>query len=284
MTITRAITRGGRRLAALAAAVAAAGLIVPIGYLASAGAAVRSPAGGEPKPSIVLVHGAWADSSSWNAVASRLQHDGYTVYVPPNPLLGLRYDPAFLRDFLSTLSGPVILVGHSYGGAVITNAATGNTNVKALVYIAAFAPARGETSGGILAKFPGSMLTPQNLILRPFPQPDGSTGEDAYINPSVFREAFCADCSARTAAVMAATQRPAALATLSEPSGVPAWKTIPSWYLVASQDHAIPPAAERFMADRMHAHTVQINSSHAAMVSHPGPVADLILSAAQALR
>ncbi len=126
------------------------------------------------------------------------------------------------------------------------------------------------------------MLTPANLILRPFPQPDGTMGEDAYINPTVFREAFCADCSASTAAVMAATQRPGALATLSEPSGVPAWKTIPSWYLVASQDHAIPPAAERFMAARMHAHTVEINSSHAAMVSHPGAVTDLILSAAQA--
>jgi pimeloyl-ACP methyl ester carboxylesterase len=128
------------------------------------------------------------------------------------------------------------------------------------------------------------MLTPPNLILRPFPQPDGTTGTDAYINPAVFQQAFCADCSDVTAAVMAATQRPGALATLSEPSGVPAWKTIPSWYLVASQDHAIPPAAERFMAARMHAHTVQIGSSHAAMVSHPGPVTDLILSAAQATR
>jgi pimeloyl-ACP methyl ester carboxylesterase len=128
------------------------------------------------------------------------------------------------------------------------------------------------------------MLTPPNLIFRPFPQPDGTTGTDAYINPAVFQQAFCTDCSDVTAAVMAATQRPGALATLSEPSGVPAWKTIPSWYLVASQDHAIPPAAERFMATRMHARTVQIDSSHAAMVTHPGAVTDLILSAAQAAR
>jgi pimeloyl-ACP methyl ester carboxylesterase len=185
---------------------------------------------------------------------------------------------------LAAITGPIVLVGHSYGGEVITNAATGNPNVKALVYIAAFAPDAGETADGILASFPGTMLTPPNLILRPFPQPDGTTGEDAYINPTVFREAFCADCSASTVAVMAAAQRPAALATLSELSGVPAWKTIPSWYLVASQDHAIPPTAERFMAARMHAHTVEISSSHAAMISHPGAVTDLILSAAQADR
>ncbi len=235
-----------------------------------------------PKPTIVLVHGAFADASGWGGVITRLEDRGYTVLAPANPLRGVATDSAYIASVLATITGPIVLVGHSYGGEVITNAATGNPNVKALVYIAAFAPDLGETAGGILARFPGSMLTPPNLILRPFPQPDGTTGEDAYINPTVFREAFCADCSASTAAVMAATQRPAALATLSEPSGVPAWKTIPSWYLVASQDHAIPPAAERFMAARMHAHTVEINSSHAAMVSHPGAVTDLILSAAQA--
>ena len=250
----------------------------------SAAAAVTARHHNGPKPTIVLVHGAFADASGWGGVITRLEERGYTVLAPANPLRGVPADSAYIASVLATISGPIVLVGHSYGGEVITNAATGNHNVKALVYIAAFAPAAGETSGGILAKFPGSMLTPPNLIFRPFPQPDGTTGTDAYINPAVFQQAFCADCSDVTAAVMAATQRPGALATLSEPSGVPAWKTIPSWYLVASQDHAIPPAAERFMAARMHARTVQIDSSHAAMVSHPGPVTDLILSAAQAAR
>ena len=250
----------------------------------SGATAAASHHGDGPKPTIVLVHGAFADASGWGGVITRLEERGYTVLAPANPLRGVATDSAYIASVLATITGPIVLVGHSYGGEVITNAATGNHNVKALVYIAAFAPDAGESAGGILAKFPGSMLSPSNLILRPFPQPDGTTGEDAYINPAVFQEAFCADCSHVTAAVMAATQRPAALATLREPSGVPAWKTIPSWYLVASQDHAIPPAAERFMAARMHAHTVQIDSSHAAMVSHPGVVTDLILSAAQATR
>ena len=248
----------------------------------SGATAAASHHGDGPKPTIVLVHGAFADASGWAGVITRLEDRGYTVLAPANPLRGVATDSAYIASVLATITGPIVLVGHSYGGEVITNAATGNPNVKALVYIAAFAPDAGESAGGILAQFPGSMLTPANLILRPFPQPDGTTGTDAYINPTVFREAFCADCSADTAAVMAAAQRPAALATLSEPSGVPAWKTIPSWYLVANQDHAIPPAAERFMAARMHAQTVQINSSHAAMVTHPGAVTDLILSAAKA--
>ena len=250
----------------------------------SAAAAVTARHDNGPKHTIVLVHGAFADASGWGGVITRLEERGYTVLAPANPLRGVPTDSAYIASVLATISGPIVLVGHSYGGEVITNAATGNPNVKALVYIAAFAPAADETSGGILTEFPGSMLTQPNLIFRPFPQPDGTTGTDAYINPAVFQQAFCADCSDVTAAVMAATQRPGALATLSEPSGVPAWKTIPSWYLVANQDHAIPPAAERFMAARMHAHTVQIDSSHAAMVSHPGTVTDLILSAAQATR
>ncbi len=257
-------------------------LFAATGASASPATSAASHHGDGPKPTIVLVHGAFADASGWGGVITRLEERGYTVLAPANPLRGVATDSAYIASVLATISGPIVLVGHSYGGEVITNAATGNPNVKALVYIAAFAPDAGESAGGILAQFPGSMLTPANLILRPFPQPDGTTGTDAYINPTVFREAFCADCSADTAAVMAAAQRPAALATLSEPSGVPAWKTIPSWYLVANQDHAIPPAAERFMAARMHAQTVQINSSHAAMVTHPGAVTDLILSAAKA--
>ena len=268
-------------LAALSAIIGVV-LFAATGASASPATSAASHHGDGPKPIIVLVHGAFADASGWGGVITRLEQRGYTVLAPANPLRGVATDAAYIASVLATITGPIVLVGHSYGGEVITNAATGNPNVKALVYIAAFAPDAGESAGGILAQFPGSMLTPANLILRPFPQPDGTTGTDAYINPTVFREAFCADCSAGTAAAMAAAQRPAALATLSEPSGVPAWKTIPSWYLVANQDHAIPPAAERFMAARMHAQTVQINSSHAAMVTHPGAVTDLILRAAQA--
>ena len=268
-------------LAALSAIIGVV-LFAATGASASPATSAASHHGDGPKPIIVLVHGAFADASGWGGVITRLEQRGYTVLAPANPLRGVATDSAYIASVLATITGPIVLVGHSYGGEVITNAATGNPNVKALVYIAAFAPDAGESAGGILAQFPGSMLTPANLILRPFPQPDGTTGTDAYINPTVFREAFCADCSAGTAAAMAAAQRPAALATLSEPSGVPAWKTIPSWYLVANQDHAIPPAAERFMAARMHAQTVQINSSHAAMVTHPGAVTDLILRAAQA--
>src|ERR1700756_2157165 len=165
------------------------------------------------KPSVVLIHGAWADGSSWSRVVSLLQDRGYTVYVPPNPLRGLTSDSAYIANFLKTITGPIILVGHSYGGAVITNAATGNPNVKALVYIDAFAPDQGETLGQILAMNPGSEAAPPNLTFRPYPG-----GVDTYITPSAFHEVFCADVPAKTAAVMAAEQRPLDAATLGESS------------------------------------------------------------------
>ncbi|HYS41648.1 MAG TPA: alpha/beta hydrolase [Pseudonocardiaceae bacterium] len=253
----------------------AATLLMPSG-LSSA----SSSHNGGPKPTIVLVHGAFADASGWAGVEQRLQKRGYTVIAPANPLRGVAGDSAYISSVLATISGPIVLVGHSYGGEVITNAATGNPTVKALVYIAAFAPDEGETSGLLATKFPGSELTPANLVFRPYPVAGGTTGTDGYINPTVFHDVFCADIPANTAATMGASQRPAELATLSEPSGIPAWKTIPSWYLVANQDHAIPAAAERFMAHRMAAHTVEINSSHVAMISHPNAVTDLILAAA----
>jgi pimeloyl-ACP methyl ester carboxylesterase len=243
----------------------------------AAGAKATANAG--PKPTIVLIHGAFADASGWSGVITRLENRGYSVLAPANPLRGVTADSTYIASVLATIKGPIVLVGHSYGGEVITNAAQGNPNVKALVYIAAFAPDLGETSGALAVKFPGSMLTKQNLTFRPFP---GAV--DGYITPRVFRKVFAADVPARTAAVMAFSQRPGAVSTLSEPSGIPAWKTIPSWYMVANQDHAIPPAVERFMAARMHAHIVRIDSSHAAMVSHPGAVTDLILSAVQTVK
>jgi pimeloyl-ACP methyl ester carboxylesterase len=246
---------------------------------ASSSASAPNRADG-PKPTIVLVHGAFADASGWAGVEHRLQDRGYTVLAPANPLRGVDGDAAYVASVLDSISGPIVLVGHSYGGEVITNAATGNPNVKALVYIAAFAPDQGETSGTLANMFPGTGLTQSNLVFRPYPLGNGSMGTDGYINPTVFKRVFCADVPNDTAMEMAASQRPAELATLSQPSGAPAWKTIPSWYLVASQDHAIPPAVERFMAHRMGAHTEEINSSHVAMISHPGAVTDLILDAA----
>jgi pimeloyl-ACP methyl ester carboxylesterase len=229
------------------------------------------------KPTIVLVHGAWADASGWNGVTQRLQRRGFTVIAPANPLRGLPTDSAYLSSILDTIPGPVVLVGHSYGGMVMTNAATGNPNVRALVYIAAFAPDLGDTVGGLGAMNPGSELGPATLVFRPYP-----TGLDVYIAPDSFHEVFAADVPAKAAAVMATAQRPIDASALGQPSGEPAWKTIPSWYLVAAQDHAIPPATERFMAQRAGATTIEVNTSHVAMISKPGAVTDLILDAVDA--
>jgi pimeloyl-ACP methyl ester carboxylesterase len=235
---------------------------------------------GGPKPTVVLVHGAFADASGWNEVTKRLQADGYPVLAPANPERGLLLDSAYLSTIISTIDGPIVLVGHSYGGAVITNAATGHPNVKALVYIAAFAPDVGETVGGLVIKNPGSGLSsPDNLVLRPYP-----VGVDTYINPRVFHDVFAADLPTETTAIMAASQRPAELTILVQPSGLPAWRTIPSWYMVASNDKTIPPATERFMAQRMGATTVEIASSHVAMMSHPDAVKDLVVGAAETAR
>lgn len=257
---------------------------VSVALVPAAGQALPNHRPDGAKPTVVLVHGAFADASGWSSVITTLQKRGYPVLAPANPLRGVDGDAAYLASVLATIQGPVVLVGHSYGGEVITNAATGNPNVKALVYVAAFAPDQGETAGALTAKFPGSRLTPENLVFRPYPISATETGIDVTIDPAVFRSVFCADVPARTAAVMAAAQRPSAAHILEEPSGVPAWKTIPSWYLVATQDQAIPPDAERFMAARMGAHTVEVRSSHVAMISHPDAVADLIVKADRGTR
>jgi pimeloyl-ACP methyl ester carboxylesterase len=252
-------------IAALALAVAPAA--------AGAGAAQRAR---PPLPTVVLVHGAFADSSSWNPVISKLERQGYPVIAPANPLRGLTSDSAYLSSVLGTIDGPIVLVGHSYGGAVITDAATGNPNVKALVYIAAFAPDTGDSLASISQAYPNSDLG-ASVQQRPYPG-----GVDLYINPTVFRQVFAADLPAGATAKMAVTQRPLGVAGFTDPSTTPAWKTIPSWYLVASNDHAIDPAAERFMASRAGAHTTEIRSSHVAMLSHPDTVVRLITDAAHA--
>ena len=229
-----------------------------------------------PKPTVVFVHGAFADSSGWDGVMQRLRKDGYPVRAASNPLRGLAGDAAYVADFLHSVSGPVILVGHSYGGAVITNAAAGAANVKALVYVAAFAPDAGETLGALSDRPVEHPVLPLPLEQVMFTEPDGSTGTDLYLRTAEFRATFAADVDPVTAADMAATQRPIDARTFGSTSGEPAWKNIPSWYLVATRDHALAPDLERFMAARAGSHTVEVNSSHAAMVSHPGAVTQLI--------
>jgi pimeloyl-ACP methyl ester carboxylesterase len=239
------------------------------------------PAAAAARPTVVLVHGAFADASGWSGEIGRLRRAGYPVLAPADPLRGVASDAAYLDSILATIPGPVVLVGHSYGGAVITEAATSAVNVKALVYIAAFAPDQGESAFDLVAKNPGSLLGPATLLSRPFKNPDGSDGVDEYIKPASFRSVFAQDLPAAQADELAAAQRPMTAAALVEKSGVPAWKTLPDWYMVAGRDHAIPPKTERFMAARMKAHTVTVDASHAVLISQPAKVTDLILRAAR---
>ncbi|QXE35445.1 alpha/beta hydrolase [Streptomyces sp. GMY02] len=278
------------RRSAILAVTGVAGVALAAGPLAMSGSATavgHSPSN-RLKPTVVLVHGAWADASSWNGVTERLQADGYTVTAPANPLRGLSSDARYLADYLKTINGPVVLVGHSYGGAVITNAATDNPNVRALVYVAAFAPDKGESASALGAKFPGSHLSddpdapvPTALNAIPFTQPDGSTGIDLYIKPDKYRDVFLSNTlSRKTAAALAASQRPITPQALGEPSGTPAWKTIPSYYLIATDDNTLPPAAQKYMADRAHARTVKAKAPHAATLTSPDAVTRLIEDAA----
>jgi pimeloyl-ACP methyl ester carboxylesterase len=226
----------------------------------------------------VLVHGAWADASAWASVTSRLQRRGYTVLAPPNPLRGLSADAAYLVAFLAQrTTGPVVLVGHSYGGAVITNAALSDPDVKALVYVNAFVPDQGETILGLL----GGGGDPSALF--DFVQyPGAPAGDvDLYVKTAVFPQAFANDLSATTGAQLAAAQRPLTFSALLEPSGAPAWQTIPSWYLLGTDDHILPPTLQRSMAQRAHAHITEIAASHLSMLSKPDAVERLILDAAR---
>jgi pimeloyl-ACP methyl ester carboxylesterase len=231
----------------------------------------------KPKPTVVLVHGAFADASGWNDVATRLIHDGYPVIAPANPLRSVSSDSAYLASVLATLRGPIVLAAHSYGGIVITNAAAGNPNVKALVYVAAFAPDEGETLLGLQTKYPGSRLNEAALDFRPYAE--GLV--DGYIKKEFFRDVFAGDVPRKTAELMQAGQRPADARTLGEPSGAPAWKTIPSYYLVARKDQVLPAAAQRFMAERAGSHVSEVTASHVAMISQPAAAAALIQRAAR---
>jgi pimeloyl-ACP methyl ester carboxylesterase len=247
--------------------------------IALSAGAIGHAANQQAKPTIVLVHGAFSESSSWNGVITELEKDGYTAIAAANPLRGVANDGAAVASILHAISGPVILVGHSYGGPVITEAANGSPNVKALVYVAAFAPDTGESSASLSDKFPGSTL-PGTLTTTRLP----SGGEDLFIRPDRFHDQFAADVPEGEAKLMAATQRPVAAAALAEPSGKAAWKALPSYAIYGSKDLCIPPAVMSFMAKRSHAlKTVVIDgASHAVMVSHPKEVASFIEQAASA--
>lgn len=227
---------------------------------------------------VVLVHGAMADSSTWDRVIPKLAARGYGVVAVANPLRALNSDAQYVSAVVKSIPGPVILVGHSYGGAVITNAAFGNDNVRALVFVAAVAPEAGESTLDLVGRFPGSglaaALAPAVLL------PSGD--HDLHVDPSKFREPFAADVSLHRVQVMAATQRPVTQEALKEPSGVPAWKTLPSWFIYGTADKSIPPAAHEFMAERANARRVQVieGASHVVMISHPREVAAVIDEAA----
>jgi pimeloyl-ACP methyl ester carboxylesterase len=226
------------------------------------------------RPNIVLIHGAWAEGSCWSGVIERLQADGYHVTAPQFPLTTLADDVARLRQVLNLQDGPTIVVGHSYGGHVITALGSDAPNVAGLVYIAAFGLDQGESLGGLLSQGP---VTPALAHLTTDSCGYGWLSEDDFVNH------FAGDVDPVKAKVLYAVQQPIAMSIFEEPMGVPSWKTLPSWYLVATEDQALPPDAERLFASRMGAATIEIPSSHVAMVSHPSEVAQLIGTAAKAV-
>jgi pimeloyl-ACP methyl ester carboxylesterase len=232
---------------------------------------------------VVLVHGAFADASSWNGVISRLQADGVEVTAPPNPLRGIAADSAYIASVIDQIPGPVLAVGHSYGGAVITNAAARTKNVVGLVYVAAFAPDEGEMLGAVEDGSTDSILN-SALVPRQYPTADGGTATELSIDPAKAQAAFAGDLPAEQAALIAATQRPVAQAAFAEPNGPPAWKQLPSWAVVATGDKAAGTDVVRSMAERAGAKITEIDGSHVIMVSQPDTVTEVIQTALAAVR
>jgi pimeloyl-ACP methyl ester carboxylesterase len=233
-------------------------------------------------PTIVFVHGAWADATGFDGSIRALRDRGFAVIGAANPLRHLTGDTDSLAALLGTISGPIVLVGHSYGGAVMSNAATGNEQVQALVFVNGWMPDEGESIQQLLeAEAFGDSLVPAALRPVPFKNPDGSEGVDLYLDRELFPETFAADVDPEAAAVMAATQRPWSGAAAATPSGPPGWRSIPSWYLLGTEDRAIPPSGQRFMAERGNARIEEVAASHASMVSQPEAVTQLILSAVE---
>jgi len=272
---------------AVASAAGIAAVLAVVALFASSSAARADGAQGKDsfaKPTIVLVHGAWADRSSWDGVTARLQKDGYTVDVPSNPLRSLSGDSAYLASYLSTINGPVVLVGHSYGGAVIANAATGNANVKALVYVDAYIPDQGQSLVDLTG--PGSCFYVPDLgqVFNFVPIPGAPSDDlDVYVKPDLFPGCFANGLPPKEGAALAAAQRPITTEALNEQSGVPAWKTIPSWAVVGLADHVIPPASQIAMANNAGAQITEIDDApHLSMISNPETVTHVIERAANA--
>lgn len=253
------------------------GALALVAALAASGSAMAADAAA--KPTIVLVHGAFADSSSWNDVIAILERDGYRTVAAPNELRSIAGDAANVSAVVKSIAGQVVLVGHSFGGMVITGAANGNDNVKSLVYVAGFMPDAGESANGLVAKFPGSMI---NDVVAPVPLADG--GLDLYIRPDRFHDVFAADIPEARTQLMAVTQRPVTLADADGAAGEPAWKAVPSYVIYGVEDRIIPAALVRFMAERAGAvKTVGIEGApHALMLSYPAEVAAMIEEAAAA--
>jgi pimeloyl-ACP methyl ester carboxylesterase len=262
----RAVLKGAAALAGVAAAQTS-------GLFSAAQAAPAGASSGYPKVNVLLVHGAWVDGSSWNQVTAILQRHGHNVVAVQLPLTSLADDVAWTRHVLAErLQGPTVLAGHSYGGAVISGAATGVESAIGLVFASAFAPDEGETLGGLNAQFPA----PPGLA---HAQPD-SLGF-VWFDPAAVPANFAQDLPVAEARVLAAAQKPIAASSFTDPAGSPAWRTLPSWFLVSTQDRMINPELERFMAARIGATTIEVRSSHASMASHPKEVAGLILAAAR---
>jgi pimeloyl-ACP methyl ester carboxylesterase len=239
-----------------------------------------------PKPTIVLVHGAWADASSWNAVATELQGQGFTVLAPQNLLRGVEPDAAYVASFLAQrTTGPVVLVGHSYGGFVITNAGTGGGDVRALVYVDAFIPEEGETTFSILGPSGSALAVPDPTTvfdLAGYPgAPEGDV--EAFLKPDTVHQSFAQDLPEADRWLIAAGQRPITLSANTTPSATAAWKTIPSWVVIGTEDKVIPPGAQRSMAERAGATITEVAASHVSMVSHPQAAIDAILAAVASL-
>ncbi|GAA2697689.1 alpha/beta fold hydrolase [Actinoplanes palleronii] len=226
------------------------------------------------KPTIVLVHGAWADGSSWAGVTERLEAAGYAVIVFANPLRGVTADSAALKAYLDHLTGPIVLAGHSYGGMLITNAASGDPDVTSLVYVDAFVPRQGDTVNGLTGESPGSALGDRTVF--------DQVGADLYIKQTAFPAIFAGGVPARTAARLAAGQRPLSGAALGEPSpNTPAYTTIPAWDVIGTADRVIPPAEQELMAARAGARVVRIKAPHLSMVSNPAAITAVITAAAR---
>ncbi len=266
------VSRGGARRGAVLGALAAFALL--------AFAPLAAPAQ-SAKPTIVLVHGAWADASSWNPVIVQLQRAGFTVLAPPNTLRGLATDAATVANLVKSVPGPVVLVGHSYGGAVASVASASDPNVKALVYVDAFVPDAGDSCLSLLA---GGPPPPQDLFV-PVPFATAGGGDaDLYFNPKYYGAVFASDEPAAVSAIMAVTQRPLTNSALADKApAAEGWKTIPSWYVVGDADLVIPPKAQLFMATRAKAHITHVaGGGHPSMLSHPETTVAAIVAAASA--